>query len=267
MMLAMSSLKMFETEENLVISSIPHCETLTSTAYKGVKENTVVLREVNVGFGRADIVVVEHTPCSYQQKVLLKHDISIYKAIEKQGQSSVTAIVESTRLNKQQVNNSLEKLGELGYITWRCPETIELAKRYESTIRDVIAIEAKLKDWKRALNQAYRYKWFASRSYVLLDDAHLRPAIKNLSAFQSLGVGLISLDLEGNWKMIYEPTPGEPINDKMAILLNEQVKAYYFEQIKVRLERFSTYPNDSCCSLLSGEHHGSLGYHSNRLHD
>ena len=267
MMLAIFSSKMFETEENLVVSSIPHCETLTSASSKGTRENTVVLREVNVGFGIADIVVVEHTPCSYQQQVLLKHDISIYKVIEKQGKYSVPDIIESTRLNKQQVNISLNKLGDLGYITWSCPKTVELVKKYESTIRDVVAIEAKLKDWKRALNQAYRYKWFASRSYVLLDNAHLKPAIKNLNAFQTLGVGLMSLDLAGNWKTIYEPKADEPINHKMTMLLNEQVKAYHFVQLRASLEKFSTHLNGSCCSPLSSELHDALGHHSPCLRD
>lgn len=247
-MQATCSLKMFKTEECLVVSSLSHCETLTFTNSKSLKEKTVVMREVNVGFGIADIVVVEHTPCQYHQQSLTKHDIAIYKLAEKHRYCIVSDIAKTTRLNKQQIDSSLSKLGELGYVVWRDQNTIELAKKYENTIRDVVAVEAKLKDWRRALNQAYRYKWFASRSYVLLDDAHLKPAIKNLTSFQEMGVGLMSLDLAGNCKTVYEPISDKPINDKMVMLLNEQVKTHHFERLKAKIESFSTRQDGNCCS-------------------
>jgi len=43
-----------------------------------------------------------------------------------------------------------------------------LAKREANTL---IAVEAKLKDWKYALHQAYRNTCFARQSFVLLPKA------------------------------------------------------------------------------------------------
>jgi hypothetical protein len=63
---------------------------------------------------------------------------------------------------------------------------------------NVVAIEAKLKDWSRALVQAYRNKQFAEESWVLIDHAYARSALTNATRFAHSGVGLASLDSSGN---------------------------------------------------------------------
>lgn len=68
-----------------------------------------------------------------------------------------------------------------------------LVKEYEYILEDVIAIEAKLKNWKRALEQAKRYKKFANLSYVLLDEVNIGPALKNIREFKNSNIGLLSL--------------------------------------------------------------------------
>ncbi len=70
---------------------------------------------------------------------------------------------------------------------------------------ELIAIEAKLKDWKKALKQAYRYLDYANQSWVLLDEAHVSPAIKNIESFKRLRVGLASISTEGDLKIIFSP--------------------------------------------------------------
>lgn len=64
-------------------------------------------------------------------------------------------------------------------------------------VRDVVAIEAKLRDWRRALVQAYRYIQFASQSWVLLDAKQANGALRNLDAFQTAGIGLATLSVSG----------------------------------------------------------------------
>ena len=56
--------------------------------------------------------------------------------------------------------------------------------------RSLVAFEAKLKDWQQALRQAYRYRYFADKSIVVMPDEYSGPALRNLSIFEEMGVGL-----------------------------------------------------------------------------
>jgi hypothetical protein len=58
----------------------------------------------------------------------------------------------------------------------------------------LIAIEVKLQDWKRALQQAYRNTCFAHRSFVLLPKSTALTALSRLAEFERRGVGLCYID-------------------------------------------------------------------------
>jgi hypothetical protein len=58
----------------------------------------------------------------------------------------------------------------------------------------LIAFEAKLKDWKTALHQAYRNTCFAHSSYVVLPKDAALGAMRFLGEFESRRVGLCYID-------------------------------------------------------------------------
>jgi len=60
----------------------------------------------------------------------------------------------------------------------------------------IIAIEAKLRDWRGALQQAYRNTSYASESYVLLPLAALPRALANAVEFTRRGVGVCVLQAD-----------------------------------------------------------------------
>ncbi len=67
-------------------------------------------------------------------------------------------------------------------------------------------LEAKISDWKKALNQAYRYASFANRTIVLLPDKTATNAKKRLSLFKKLKVGLWSFDsVSAHLSVLYTP--------------------------------------------------------------
>ena len=57
----------------------------------------------------------------------------------------------------------------------------------------IVAVEAKLSSWQRALVQAYRNLQFADESWVVLDHKFLPAAIAQIERFQVSGVGLASV--------------------------------------------------------------------------
>jgi hypothetical protein len=82
------------------------------------------------------------------------------------------------------------------------PKVIDLALISKSSGK-VIAIEAKVKDWKRALRQALNYQLAADESYVAISRKHSN-AIDH-DRFKKLGVGLIVVDLDARKADIMVP--------------------------------------------------------------
>ena len=58
----------------------------------------------------------------------------------------------------------------------------------------LIAVEAKISDWRRVLIQAYRNLQFADESWVVLDRSFVKPAITQIDRFRIAGVGLASIE-------------------------------------------------------------------------
>jgi len=61
----------------------------------------------------------------------------------------------------------------------------------------VIAVEAKVRDWRSGFRQAVRYQEFADESYLAVYEAHIKPCLEFRSAFETAGIGLIGVSNEG----------------------------------------------------------------------
>lgn len=75
----------------------------------------------------------------------------------------------------------------------------------------VIAIEFKLRNWKQAIKQAYRYKSFSEESYVLLDRKYVNKAKGNIDIFIKYNVGLAAVD-EDKIEFYYRPKSVKPFS-------------------------------------------------------
>lgn len=77
------------------------------------------------------------------------------------------------------------------------------------------AFEMKLENWKRALSQAYRYRYFANRSIVVVPTATADRAQNHLPMFRQLGIGLWSFDkANNNIQMCFTPPDGPAKSSK-----------------------------------------------------
>ncbi|MBV8251864.1 MAG: hypothetical protein JO154_04585 [Chitinophaga sp.] len=212
---------MFTTERQLVIKLKSNFSPICN--WTSNKLNTEVLEEVNLGYGIADLVITKIKKEKKTKNSLGYFDILVYKIIESGIKVSISKIKEITKANEFTIKKSLNKLIVDCYINQQ-DGYYQFKKSYDLIASDSIAIEAKLKNWKRALNQAYRYKWFASQSYVVLDSNYINPALANLEDFRKYNVGLAEICNSGILKIHHRPTSEKPIDDKMFILLNEQIR-------------------------------------------
>lgn len=209
---------MFSTEQQLVdriVSDFQSGSFLSGTSQRAI------FTELNMGYGIADIVTVDvKNKLLDRQRFLEYHDVSLLHLIESNDDVSFEDIVYITKSSARKVNSSLELLLEEGLVKTRKGK-YKSHRKYASVLSDSLAIEAKLHDWKRALKQAYRYKWFADKSFVFLPESNINPALKNLHLFKDHNVGLASVGECIN--VHFEPKKETPLSLNMHRLLNEKV--------------------------------------------
>ena len=91
--------------------------------------------------------------------------------------------------------------------------------------KNVIAIELKVKNWRKALRQAVVYQLCAHKVYVGIYGKYLND--KNLAAISDFGIGVISVDKKAGKliaKIIREPKISKVINRTYSIVIIEQFK-------------------------------------------
>lgn len=92
------------------------------------------------------------------------------------------------------------------------------AVEYRSRSRkgeSLFAFEMKLSDWRKALGQAYRYRYFADAAYVVLPPEVAVTAKQHLEVFKKLGVGLWSFDKQKDAiRRIYTPRSRSSLSPK-----------------------------------------------------
>lgn len=91
--------------------------------------------------------------------------------------------------------------------------------------KKIITIELKLKNWKRALAQAYKYKSFSDISYVCMDEGNVDSVLKHLDMFEKYNIGLITISKNKKVNIIYKPAATDPyakdLYEKASIKFNE----------------------------------------------
>jgi len=213
---------MFTTEQQLVNTLKQNYSSICG--WDTSKCKTKILEEVNLGFGIADLVITKMKGTKTAQSSYLNYfDAIIYKIIKSSKEVSFEKLQDITKADTTTINRSLNKLVKDSYIN-KTDSLIKFKTTYRGLESDSIAIEAKLKNWKRALNQAFRYKWFAKRTLVVLDSRYVKPALANIAMFKKMNVGLAEINKCGIIKLHFNPIKSTPIDYSMWILLNEELR-------------------------------------------
>ncbi len=79
----------------------------------------------------------------------------------------------------------------------------------------IISFELKLKNWKRAAIQAFRYKSFSNISYVVLASKNAKAAINNLELFEKYNIGLAKFDNNNQFEILHKPISSTPYSIKL----------------------------------------------------
>lgn len=214
---------MFKTEKDLVKNITNNLLANRVVGFSFLADtHQEIFHELKLGYGVPDVVVTHYVTPSDLRTLSLDHfDILLLDLIIRKKEIDVETIFNITRSSKAKIKNSLLKLMKEDFVS-SDSNLYKQNKPYRSVITQTVAIEAKLYSWKRALNQAYRYKWFSEHSFVFLPEENIGPARKNIEMFKKLEVGLASVGKD-SIDVIYAPSPSAPVSSTMNAVLNEYV--------------------------------------------
>lgn len=162
--------------------------------------------ELASGYGIADLVFYNLKPNARRKRPITSLDaLRLLTELKKFEDDTVSVTTLRNKLTfSSNKNEVITYLLQEGYLDEVNEEQYKRAYDYTVGFSEVIAIEAKLKDWKRGLYQAYRYRDFANESYLALYSPYLHRALKNLDEFKKYNVGLIEVT-ESNLNIVFRP--------------------------------------------------------------
>lgn len=186
-----------------------------------LKEGYLVKREIGTGYGVADLVITKlnKRKCSIrktnkQSTPLLKESYFTVLRHLPDIDSNSDAMNYKELLKRTNLSNHFLKYDVLKTLE-ACGFVKEVAKQkyfkvngWVPLAKEVIAVEAKLQDWRRGFIQANRYKAFADKVYLAMPEQYAHRVNREL--LKSKNIGLIVL--KSNTKTMKEEL--EPMQNK-----------------------------------------------------
>jgi hypothetical protein len=186
---------LFNKERELVSAFSCKSEDFLRAVSKKTVERSFVVHEFDSHFGVADIVIGTIKPHSRRaSRVPINPNwITPLAALKRGATIETSKFALSYGISRQGTTKRLLEYEQAGFLNKVSKDTFEVIREYSPFADLIISIEAKLKDWKKALVQARRYNRFSDFAFVLLDGSKAASAIQNINTFKSFNIGLISL--------------------------------------------------------------------------
>lgn len=181
----------------------------------GSRQDILSCTELNTGNGIADIVFLKKRKNWLEQEFFFEIKPQWAHAIvalpyRKTFDTSHLATIACTstktanKLLRECVSSGICVKSKNGWIKVKQPRP---------PFSQIFAIEAKLKDWRRALFQASRYLEFAHQSWVLLDTHYSKAALENIHEFERRNIGILTLNKAGELVAPVRPHSQQPRSD------------------------------------------------------
>lgn len=174
------------------------------------------LREFNSPCGIADIVAVSLSR-DWQRQISIAHIPARWlyplKSLSLEQEFDAKKFALDFGVSESCAQNVLSAYVGAGYCVYRAAQRSWIKVQEPLPIVDrIVAVEAKLRDWRRALYQAVQYAAYSSEAWVVLDRRCLPSASLHIDEFEKRGVGLMGLSATGDSEIVAKPTHRPPRN-------------------------------------------------------
>lgn len=177
---------MFTNERELVDTLVMYLKEKYKIQY--------VARELQSGNNIADVVFSESIDRNY---ILFDNYINSYyyvKNIYNKHKIRLNNLEICNPKNEKEFKQFLKVLEKQGYIKV-IDDKIEVIKKINLVTKNLVAVEAKLFDWKSGIKQAIRYKEFSNKVYVAIEETQLEKVDRD--TFRRENIGLMTVSKSG----------------------------------------------------------------------
>lgn len=166
-----------------------------------------VFNEYNSSHGIADLVVVSakkarNEPILKRPAIALDW-VYLLSTLSMESEYTIQEMQEWLGVSRRTVAIKMTEYLKAGFLTQTAARTYRKVKEYRPIVKDIVAIEAKLSNWRKALSQALRYRFFSHFSFVLLDAARAKAAVANMDIFEEYDIGLVTYDHDTKWLFVH----------------------------------------------------------------
>lgn len=202
---------MFRFERDMIPILIEHLSRIYKTAY--------FQAEFGSGNGVADLVFT--TEMTKEDLILEDYGLMDHFVTYLNGKKCVL----TDNVGRQSGKNRLMRLARLleanNFVRFDGNQIVQL-RSYQPHTRNLIAVEAKLHDWKSGMCQAMRYQFFCHNTFLAVPEQIVHRV--NIKMLEERGVGLIAVAPD-NITIVSEPPVAQPVD----------MTAYYFLSEKFAL--------------------------------
>lgn len=167
-----------------------------------------IIQEPFTGFGYADLVCVAYDKsigrkwCDKRNSLKTHHIKVLHHLFNCAQAKRPEQLAVELGFNSRKIGKILEDLLNAGLVTVAKDVAVKIRPLKDIFfVKDIITVEAKLLDWRKALEQSLNNINFSSRSYTLFPESTISDSL--LHSYKKTGVGLISF--KNSWKELLEP--------------------------------------------------------------
>ena len=195
----------------------------------GLWDNTIVIEEVGVGYGVADVVAARpnrqgvHQRHRLGQRTVLRRraDVQVMRSLRDIEAASFNDLLRLTGISLKRLRYEIVPfLIAENYIKEVEEGRFQILGKYQPVACEIWAVEAKLKNWFEGLCQARRYQHFAHKVYLAISLSHLKPVREEI--MRNLNVGLIAVT-QHEAKIVFHPSRQTPHSEDLFLLTNERI--------------------------------------------
>lgn len=160
------------------------------------KDNQTLMREPRMPTGFPDLVVAfcrqTHIKNTIQRRELDISKLKLLYHLSSIKNTTVSELITKLAWDEQTLSRCLKQLEESKLIRVQGATVRLKCLRDVFVVSKIIAVEAKITHWRRALEQAVANTWFASHSYVLIPASGIIARVADRA--KDLGIGVLVFD-------------------------------------------------------------------------
>ena len=151
----------------------------------------LIAGSLTIGAGKPDLLLVSYNPQILTASRLESHDEVVLGYLKTVSRARFETIRERTGRTSGQLERQLDQYVDVGAV-FEKSGVFRLTPCWRNILPEVISVEAKVSNWRKAMHQAGRNRLFAHESFVALPET-VALRTDTGAALREMGIGLLSI--------------------------------------------------------------------------